>query len=108
MRFSYWRGKKDHEVDLVAEAGGEVVPFEVKYRQQHTGLRGLKGMMELFKNPRVARGYIVTKAADDFGLLTDLPREAGGDDGRQPRILRVPAPLLCYWMGAAESSNDTH
>ena len=108
VRFSYWRGKKDHEVDLVAEVGGEVVPFEVEYRQQHTGLRDLKGVMELLKNSRVARGYIVTKAADDFGLVNDLPRETGGGDGRRPLILRVPAPLLCYWMGAAESSNDTN
>lgn len=106
VRFSYWRRKKDHEVDLVAERAGEVVPFEVKYRQQHTGLRDLKGLMEIFKNPRVERGYIVTKAADDFGLVHDIPRETGGGDNRRPLILRVPAPLLCYWMGAAESSKD--
>ncbi len=108
VRFSYWRGKRDHEVGLVAEAGGEVVPFEVKYRQQHTGLRDLKGLTEFFKNPRVARGYIVTKSADDFGLVNDFPRETGGDDGWRPLILRVPAPLLCYWMGAAESQNDSN
>lgn len=47
VRFAYWRGKKDHEVDLVAEVGRELIPFEVKYRAQHTGLRDLKGLLEL-------------------------------------------------------------
>ncbi|MHB1671879.1 MAG: hypothetical protein ACYCVM_07565 [Acidiferrobacter sp.] len=50
----------------------------------------------------------MTKSADDFGLVNDFPREMGGDDGRRPLILRVPAPLLCYWMGAAESPNDSN
>lgn len=30
VRFTYWRGKKDHEVDLVAEVEGEMVPFKIK------------------------------------------------------------------------------
>ena len=38
--FSYWRGKQDYEVDIVAEipsiaeAPGGIIPFEVKYAQQ--------------------------------------------------------------------------
>jgi len=47
VRFTYWRGKKEREVDLVAEVNGEVIPFEVKYRAQHTGARELKGLIEL-------------------------------------------------------------
>jgi predicted AAA+ superfamily ATPase len=34
--FTYWRGSKDHEVDLVAEVNNQIVPFEVKYRSQRT------------------------------------------------------------------------
>lgn len=30
--FSYWRNKKDEEVDIIADAEGRLVPFEVKYR----------------------------------------------------------------------------
>lgn len=31
--------KKDHEIDLVAEVNGEIIPFEVKYCAQNTGAR---------------------------------------------------------------------
>ncbi|MFN3593876.1 MAG: ATP-binding protein [Thiobacillaceae bacterium] len=105
VRFSYWRGKREHEVDLVAEVGGELIPFEVKYRAQHTGARELKGLIELCQAKRIARGYVVTKALDDFGLMQGLPL---ADDVDVPtRIMRIPAPLLCYWMGAAELPGDT-
>jgi hypothetical protein len=43
----HWRGKKDREVDLVAEVGGQIIPFEVKYRAQQTGRRDLKGLLDL-------------------------------------------------------------
>jgi hypothetical protein len=99
VRFTYWRGKRDREVDLVAELEGQIVPFEVKYRAQHTGARELKGLLDLCQQKHVNRGYVVTKSLDDFGPMEGLPR--GGDDpGAQ--IMRVPAPLLCYWMGASE------
>jgi predicted AAA+ superfamily ATPase len=39
--FSYWRGRQDLEVDLIADSEGELVPFEVKYRSQHTDPRDL-------------------------------------------------------------------
>lgn len=100
VRFSYWRGKKDHEVDLVAEVNGETIPFEVKYRAQHTGLRELKGLIELCTSKRISRGYVVTKSLDDLGPLTGLPAPAG--DAVATQIMRIPAPLLCYWMGATE------
>ena len=95
VRFTYWRGKKDREVDLVAEVGGQIIPFEVKYRAQHTGLRDLKGLLELCRQKSIDRGYVVTKSLDDFGTIADLPDTA-------TRILRIPAPLLCYWMGESE------
>lgn len=95
VRFTYWRGKKDHEVDLVAEVGQELIPFEVKYRAQHTGLRDLKGLLELCQQKAIGRGYVLTKSLDDFGLIKELP-------DTDARIMRIPAPLLCYWMGASE------
>jgi predicted AAA+ superfamily ATPase len=42
--FSYWRGKKDDDVDIVAQVQGRTIPFEVKYRYQNTGLGELKGL----------------------------------------------------------------
>lgn len=95
VRFTYWRGKKDHEVDLVAEVEGEMVPFEVKYRAQHTGTRELKGLIELCEQKKISRGYVITKEMDDFG-----PMQA--NNGALAQIMRIPAPLLCYWMGATE------
>lgn len=98
VRFTYWHGKQGREVDLVAEIGGQLIPFEVKYRAQHTGARELKGLIELCEQKKIARGYVVTKSLDDFGLMTGLPQTA------EPatQIMRIPAPLLCYWMGASE------
>ena len=106
VRFSYWRGKREHEVDLVAEVGGELIPFEVKYRAQHTGARELKGLIELCQAKRIARGYVVTKALDDFGPMQGLPvsspDSASTASAAAKQIMRIPAPLLCYWMGATE------
>ena len=98
VRFTYWRGKKDREVDLVAEVDGQIIPFEVRYRAQHTGARELKGLIELCELKKITRGYVVTKSLDDFGLMTGMPQ--GGDTATQ--IMRIPAPLLCYWMGGSE------
>lgn len=98
VRFTYWHGKQDREVDLVAEIGQQLIPFEVKYRAQHTGVRELKGLIELCAEKRIARGYVVTKSLNDFGVMPGLPL---ADEGAT-RIMRLPAPLLCYWMGASE------
>ncbi|MFZ4540221.1 MAG: ATP-binding protein [Rickettsiales bacterium] len=97
IRFSYWRGKKDAEVDLVAEMGSDVVPFEVKYRTQQTQEKDLKGLHQFCKEKKVTRGYVVTKSPQDFGLLAQRDKTA-------PPIFKVPAALLCYWMGEMEIS----
>ncbi|MGI9135267.1 MAG: hypothetical protein ACR2I0_15220 [Rhodoferax sp.] len=59
------------------------------------GLRDLKGLLELCQQKAIDRGYVVTKSLDDFGAIADLPDTT-------TRILRIPAPLLCYWMGESE------
>jgi len=97
VRFSYWRGSKNHEVDLVAEIGDQIVPFEVKYRAQHTGARELKGLLELCNKKSLEYAYVITKSLDDFGLLNTANLS-------KTKIMRVPAPLLCYWMGESELS----
>ncbi|HET8900109.1 MAG TPA: ATP-binding protein [Rhodanobacteraceae bacterium] len=94
VRFSYWRGKREHEVDLLVELDGELTPFEVKYRAKHTGVRELKGLLELCQDKRIPRAYVATKSLHDFGPMPGSP------PGTQ--IMRVPAPLLCYWMDESE------
>ncbi|MBX7258976.1 MAG: ATP-binding protein [Candidatus Hydrogenedentes bacterium] len=94
--FSYWRGKKDHEVDMVADLEGRVVPFEVKYRApEHTGPRDLKGLAELCEDKKVGHGYVITRDPTDFSVITLRP-------GQATRVLKIPAPLACFWLGQSE------
>ena len=80
-------------MDLVADIGGHITPFEIKYRAQNTGLSDLKGLLDLVQQKSVTHGYIVTKSLNDFGPVANLPNTPG-------RLMRLPAPLLCHWLGA--------
>jgi uncharacterized protein len=97
LRFTYWRDKSDKEVDIVAEIGKEIIPFEVKYRMNHTGIRDLKNLLHFCQLKSVPKGYAVTKSLSDFGLLA-------GTEKQGTAIMLIPAPLLCYWMGESELS----
>jgi uncharacterized protein len=94
LRFTYWRDKQSQEIDLIAETGSEIIPFEVKYRSQHVDLRDLKGLLQLCKEKSIGHGYVITKSLDDFGSFI-VPSTS-------TKIMRIPAPLFCYWMGASE------
>jgi uncharacterized protein len=91
--FSYWKGKKDHEADIVADLGEQLVPFEVKYRNSHTGMGELKGLREFCATRKVQKAYVITREASDFEVLRD---ESGSE------FLKIPAPLACYWLGRSE------
>jgi hypothetical protein len=41
---------------------------------------------------------VVTKSLDDFGVMKAGPTS----EHATTQIMRIPAPLLCYWMGASE------
>ena len=43
---------------------------------------------------------VVTKSMDDFGPMRGLP--PSGTEPAATQIMRIPAPLLCYWMDATE------
>ncbi len=95
--FSYWRGKQDREVDIIADIDGRLIPFEVKYRgAEHTGPRELKGMLDFCREHNVDRGYVITREFDDFRVE---PAETGKT---KVRLLKIPAPLACYWLGQSE------
>ncbi len=51
--------------------------------------------MELIRTKDLGRGYVVTKSLNDLG-----PLEQGNTVAA--RIMRIPAPLLCYWIGLGE------
>lgn len=95
--FSFWRGKRDLEVDIIAETGGELIPFEVKYRTHHTGPSDLKGLAQFCQEKQVSRGYVITKELEDFGIM-----ELKGTS-----ILKIPAPLACYWLSREELESQT-
>jgi predicted AAA+ superfamily ATPase len=95
VAFSYWRGKGDREVDIIAEVEGRVVPFEVKYRQNATGASDVPGLSEFCASRKVELAYVITKDMADFGVM-DLGAVGG------PKALKVPAPLATYWLGSSE------
>ena len=101
-RLSYWQDEKNHEVDLVTIQGNNtIIPFEIKYRNKHTRPRDFPGLMKLCKKYSPERAYIVTQSITDFGPFEnqDLPKT---------RFMKIPASLLCYWLGKFESEpNDS-
>jgi predicted AAA+ superfamily ATPase len=96
VNFAYWRGKKDHEVDIVAEVDGRLVPFEVKYRGQSTGAGDLKGLVEFCATKVAKRGYVITRQLSDFGVMRV------NEAGNEIELLKIPAALACYWLGRSE------
>jgi hypothetical protein len=95
--FSFWRGKRDHEVDIIADVDRRLVPFEVKYCEpEHTALRDLKGMLEFCAAHQIAEGYVITRDFSDFKVV-----HAGAT-----RLLKLPAPLACYWLFLHDASRD--
>lgn len=89
---SYWRNKKSKEVDFVAEIEGRSVPFEVKYQSQNIQTRDVPALLEFVnERPSISKGYVITKSANDLGLLD-----------QNPQIIKIPASLFCYWLGAGE------
>jgi uncharacterized protein len=93
--FSYWRGKKEEEVDVIADVKGRLVPFEVKYRETETRSKNLAGIVNFCRERKVPMGYVVTKNMADFSVSTP-------EHGDGVRLLKIPAPLFCYWLGQSE------
>ena len=95
FRFTFWQNKEkdnESEVDLIAENGEQVIPYEIKYRNKHTGSKHVKGLLELCeKNKSIKQAYVITKSIDDFGIhdINGFPHL---------KILHIPATLLCYWL----------
>lgn len=96
IAFSYWRNRAGNEVDIIADSGSRLVPFEVKYRNTQTAASSLKGLIRFCEERKVERAYVITKNMEDLGIL-DLPTKIG-----RVSALKVPAPLACYWLGRAE------
>src|SRR5690606_34493253 len=70
MGFSYWRGKQDYEVDLIAETPAGLVPFEVKYTQSRVQPEALKGLRMLCEQKQIDHAYVITRDISDFDVFT--------------------------------------
>ena len=53
-------------------------------------------MMEFCAGQKVERGHGITRDLADFHVL-DVERA-----GAKARLLKIPAPLACSWLGRAE------
>jgi predicted AAA+ superfamily ATPase len=91
--FSYWRGKRGCEVDIIAEVHGDLIPFEVKYQQSPVTLSELTGMQELCRQRRIDRAYVITREFSEFGTLPISGETVA---------LKIPAPLACYWLSRSQ------
>ncbi|GHC53671.1 ATP-binding protein [Roseibacillus persicicus] len=90
--FSYSREKtKELEVDLVAEVGARIVPFEVKYQDAAVTPGKLKGLCQFLEKNGIEHGYVITRRWEDFRILDEW-------SNKNSRILAVPAALACYWL----------
>ncbi|MAZ77771.1 MAG: ATPase [Legionellaceae bacterium] len=93
-RFTYWLGKNRKEVDIIAEQAGKYVPFEIKQRTE-ADIKDCQGLLEFCQEKNVERAYIVTKSISQFGLVEQ-------NIAPSTSIMKIPAPLFCYWLGALE------
>ncbi len=93
-RFSYWKGVKDKEVDLIMHKPTGMIPFEVKYMSRPTEKKSLSGLLQFCKTQGVNKAFAITKEADDCGLIIE------GDESL--KIMRIPASIFCYWLGESE------
>jgi len=97
MSFSYWKGKNDREVDLIAESGERLTPFEIKYRsREHTSPKDLRGLTEFCRERKPDLAYVITKNPDDLGIL---PND-------HTAVVKIPAPLACYILGRFEHPRE--
>ncbi|HYU31138.1 MAG TPA: ATP-binding protein [Thermoanaerobaculia bacterium] len=95
VSFTYWRGRKSLEVDILADVNLRLIPFEVKYSLSPVQESDLKGLRLLCEEKEIPRGYVITRQISDFGVAT-LPGKV------EAAILKIPAPLACYWLSRSE------
>ena len=99
--FSYWQDKKnrDLEVDLIAQTGDRLVPFEVKYQDAEPTPRKLKGLRLFLEEKKIDHGYVITQRWEDFGIIeTSSARQGHEREPLDAQILTIPAPLACLWL----------
>lgn len=99
VQFYYWRHTRTQfEVDIVADLGDQQIPFEVKYTTRVVPSE-LKGLAKLCAERSIRKAYVITRVFSDFGPW-ELP-------GCETAVLRIPAPLACFWLSESAASAPT-
>ncbi|MGB0257040.1 MAG: ATP-binding protein [Coraliomargarita sp.] len=99
--FSYWqaKGRKNLEVDLIAEIGERVVPFEVKYQDRTIGDKDLKGLRLFMEEKSIDLGYVITRNPDSLFIHQPYSARQGHSQTKlDGNIIGIPACLACYWL----------
>lgn len=85
---------------MVFTQGKNIIPFEIKYSNSHTHVKDLPGLMKLCKKYNIKKAYIVTQSLTDFGPFKNPDLSA-------TEFMKIPAALLCYWLGKFDSEKNT-
>lgn len=99
--FSYWqsKGRKSHEVDLIAEIGNRTVPFEVKYQDKEIVDSDLKGLRMFMEERDLDVGYAITRNSDSLSVHQPHSMRQGHlKELINGKIICIPACLACYWL----------
>jgi uncharacterized protein len=102
--FSYWQDRKGKgkEVDVIAEFGDHIIPFEVKYQDKKVTQGDVAGLRLFLEEKKLDRGYVITQRSDDFGPLEAHSAKPGKKSQLlEGRITKIPAPLACYWLSSS-------
>lgn len=101
--FSYWQDRKGKmkAVDIIAEVGDQIIPFEVKYRDKPVTQGDVMGLRLFLEDRSLKRGYVITQRSDDFGPLeAHSAKPNKKSDPLDGAILKIPAPLACFWLSS--------
>ncbi|MCH7872852.1 MAG: ATP-binding protein, partial [Planctomycetes bacterium] len=89
----------------VAEVGGKLIPFEVKYGESTVNVANLKGLRMLCDQKKISRAYVITRDMADFEVCKISTKAHSADNAAGgTSILKIPAPLACYWLSQLEHS----
>lgn len=97
LRFTYWKDPRNKELDLIIETPEELIPLEIKYKNLRLTFDEIPALIHFCqKKTSIKQAYVVTKSHQDLGLLKNHQHSCGAN------MMRIPASILCYWLGESE------
>ena len=79
------------------EISENLIPLEVKYESQFVTAKDVQGLINFcYEKKTIPFGYVLTKSANDIGLLETNHKIP------MTQIMRIPAAIFCYWLGESE------